>query len=166
MASEEGLQECPSCKKWIPLSARLCRHCGEIIEDAQAERPEARPRRSSGIQKEMGPPPLRRAYRREEEEEADEEPRRRRRSRRSRQGDYADCPHCGCPGFAERVSFTWWGGLIGPAMLNHVRCKECGACYNGTTGRDNTTGIVIYTVVGFGIGLALLIFFLMLGHAF
>ncbi len=45
------------------------------------------------------------------------------------------------------MSFTWWGGLLGPRVLTHVKCPGCGHAYNGKTGRDNTTGIVIYTVV-------------------
>jgi hypothetical protein len=57
----------------------------------------------------------------------------------------------GCPNCANReataVSFTWWGGLLGPRLLNHVRCDQCGTEYNGRTGQPNTTGIIIYAVV-------------------
>ena len=45
------------------------------------------------------------------------------------------------------MSFTWWGGVIGPKVLTHVKCLRCGHAYNGKTGRDNTTGIVIYSVI-------------------
>jgi uncharacterized protein (DUF983 family) len=45
------------------------------------------------------------------------------------------------------MSFTWWGGLIGPRVLTHVKCPGCGHAYNGKTGRDNTTGIIIYSVI-------------------
>ena len=45
------------------------------------------------------------------------------------------------------MSFTWWGGVIGPKVLTHVKCPRCRHAYNGKTGRDNTTGIVIYSVV-------------------
>jgi hypothetical protein len=79
------------------------------------------------------------------------------RPRRRQRGPYADCPYCRCPGFAERVSFTWWGGIIGPAMLNHVRCRECRTCYNGRTGRDNMMGIAIYTIVVLAITIGLLV---------
>ena len=44
------------------------------------------------------------------------------------------------------MSFTWWGGLIGPRILSHVKCPQCSYAYNGKTGRDNTTGIIIYSV--------------------
>ncbi len=67
---------------------------------------------------------------------------------------YARCPECNCRD-AEKVTFTWWGGLLGPAMLTHVRCMECGTEYNGKTGKSNQTAIIIYLCVGIGIGLAL-----------
>jgi hypothetical protein len=60
--------------------------------------------------------------------------------------EYAPCPKCRIAG-AERMSFTWWGGLIGPRVLTHVKCPGCGHAYNGKTGRDNTTGIIIYSVI-------------------
>ena len=43
--------------------------------------------------------------------------------------------------------FTWWGGLIGPKLLTHVKCLACGKQYNGKTGKDNTNGIIIYCVI-------------------
>ena len=61
---------------------------------------------------------------------------------------YAPCPKCQNT-TATPVSFTWWGGLIGPKILSHVKCGKCGACYNGKSGKENTTGIIIYTVVCF-----------------
>lgn len=59
---------------------------------------------------------------------------------------FAVCPKCNNSN-AEQLKFTWWGGVIGPKILKHVKCRSCGAKYNGKTGRDNTTGIVIYTVI-------------------
>ena len=59
---------------------------------------------------------------------------------------YASCPKCNAGG-AERMSFTWWGGVIGPKVLTHVKCPGCGHAYNGKTGRDNTNGIIIYSVI-------------------
>jgi hypothetical protein len=57
----------------------------------------------------------------------------------------------GCPSCASReavpVSFTWWGGFLGPKLLSHVQCSACGAAYNAKTGRSNNTAIVIYAVV-------------------
>ena len=66
------------------------------------------------------------------------------------------CPKCGDPR-SKPVSFTWWGGLIGPKLLSHVKCLTCGTAYNGKTGKYNTTGILIYTLAGLGIVLALMV---------
>lgn len=65
----------------------------------------------------------------------------------------APCPQCGSRS-ASKVSYTWWGGLIGPRLLNHVRCATCGATYNSKTGKSNTTSILIYFAVVLGIALA------------
>lgn len=72
---------------------------------------------------------------------------------------YVPCPQCNRPD-PEKVGFSWWGGLIGPRMLTHVKCRWCRKTYNGKTGKDNTTGIVIYSIVVFVIffGLFLAIF--------
>jgi hypothetical protein len=45
------------------------------------------------------------------------------------------------------VGFTWWGGLIGSKIINHVSCPACNARFNGKTGKDNTGAIAIYMVV-------------------
>ena len=55
------------------------------------------------------------------------------------------------------MKFTWWGGLIGPKILTHVKCPGCGYAYNGKSGRDNTTGIVIYSVIVGAIVLGLVV---------
>src|SRR2546423_12142955 len=31
---------------------------------------------------------------------------------------FAPCPACSSPD-ARKVTFTWWGGLLGPALFNH-----------------------------------------------
>jgi hypothetical protein len=59
---------------------------------------------------------------------------------------YAPCPKCNGQ-HAAPVKFTWWGGVLGPKLLKHVKCAACGHSYNGKTGRDNTKGIVIYFVI-------------------
>jgi hypothetical protein len=61
-------------------------------------------------------------------------------------GEYVPCPRCRRPD-PEKVNFTWWGGMIGPRMLKHVKCHGCGMTYNGKSGQSNTTNIVIYSVV-------------------
>lgn len=59
---------------------------------------------------------------------------------------YAPCPQCRYS-VAEKMKFTWWGGILGPKLLTHVRCGACGKQYNGKTGKDNSTNIAIYFVV-------------------
>jgi hypothetical protein len=68
--------------------------------------------------------------------------------------EFAPCPRCSSTR-VKPVTFTWWGGLLGPKLLSHVQCEDCRTAYNGKTGASNTTGIVIYTVVGLAIGLVL-----------
>ena len=46
------------------------------------------------------------------------------------------CPRCGCTR-AKQVKFTFWGSFYGPALLSHVRCRDCGYAYNGRTGKSN-----------------------------
>lgn len=63
------------------------------------------------------------------------------------------CPRCGHFG-AKPVSFTWWGGVIGPKMLHHTKCDNCRYKFNAKTGKSNMTAIVIYQIVGLGIATA------------
>jgi hypothetical protein len=72
---------------------------------------------------------------------------------------HVPCPRCGDHRH-KPVGFTWWGGVLGPKLMHHVRCLTCATAYNGRSGRYNTTGIVIYTIVGAIIGLALAVFLL------
>lgn len=69
---------------------------------------------------------------------------------------FASCPKCGQKS-AERVSFTWWGGVLGPKMFTHVKCLSCGGKYNGKTGKENTVNIVLYTLIA-GIGFFVVFF--------
>ncbi|HEV3416899.1 MAG TPA: hypothetical protein VG056_08810 [Pirellulales bacterium] len=69
---------------------------------------------------------------------------------------FAPCPRCGNTA-ASRVGFTFWGGVIGPKLLTHVKCDQCGAKYNGKTGKSNTAAIVVYQVVGLLIAVAILV---------
>lgn len=59
---------------------------------------------------------------------------------------FAPCPRCGSVS-ATPVGFSWWGGVLGPKMLTHVKCGQCRATYNGKTGAWNTVGIAIYITV-------------------
>lgn len=70
--------------------------------------------------------------------------------------NYAPCPKCNAVG-AQKMSFTWWGGVLGPKLMTHVKCPQCSYAYNGKTGQSNTTNIIIYSVVFTVIGFAFLI---------
>jgi hypothetical protein len=65
------------------------------------------------------------------DDDEDDRPRRRRPIRRG--SEFAPCPYCGAAD-ATRVYWTFWGGWIGPLIINQVRCNECGTNYNGTHG--------------------------------
>lgn len=69
--------------------------------------------------------------------------------------EFAPCPKCSSLKNPRKVTFTWWGGLVGPSLLNHVKCQDCGAGYNGKTGTSNTVPITIYIVVSSIIAIAL-----------
>jgi uncharacterized protein (DUF983 family) len=58
-----------------------------------------------------------------------------------------NCPKCQQDVMPSPVGFTWWGGLIGSKIINHVQCPACGARFNGKTGGDNTGAIAIYMIV-------------------
>jgi hypothetical protein len=73
--------------------------------------------------------------------------------------DYVPCPQCGSP-HVQQVSFTWWGGVLGPKILHHVRCQNCRNTFNGKTGQPNTVPIIIYSVVVFFIALVLMVLLL------
>lgn len=73
----------------------------------------------------------------------------------------APCPSCQNK-FAEKITFTIWGGLVGPKLFKHSKCTNCGTKFNYKTGKSNLIPIVIYTVVGFLIGLAIVFFYIRL----
>ncbi len=72
--------------------------------------------------------------------------------------NHKPCPNCSNVAPVE-ISFTWWGGFVGPKLFHHVQCPECGTAYNGKTGRSNATAIVVYTIVGVLVGIALMFLF-------
>lgn len=75
---------------------------------------------------------------------------------------FAPCPKCNAAS-ATQMKMTWWGGALGPKLLTHVKCDACGNKYNGKTGQDNTTKIVIYSLV---IGAIFFIVFFVIAFAF
>ena len=64
---------------------------------------------------------------------------------------YAACPGCS-ESNAQPVSYTWWGGFIGPKIFNHVKCRACGTTFNGKTGNSNNMAITIYLLVFAALG--------------
>ena len=71
-------------------------------------------------------------------------------------------PELQAPCATTPVKFTWWGGILGPRLLSHVKCQNCGTAYNGKSGASNTTGIVIFMVV-LGVVAVVLAIVLMVG---
>ena len=65
------------------------------------------------------------------------------------------CPSCGKTG-STRVTFTWWGGFLGPRVFSAVACLSCQTQYNSRTGRPLTQAIVLWNVVGLAIAVAVL----------
>ncbi len=53
------------------------------------------------------------------------------------------CPKCGASS-ASKVSFTWWGGALGPRLFHVMRCQKCRAQFNGRTGASLGKVIVVY----------------------
>ena len=56
------------------------------------------------------------------------------------------CPKCGSK-MVTKVKYTWWGGVLGPRMLHHTKCQACSYTYNSKTGKSNTQGIIIYSII-------------------
>lgn len=69
--------------------------------------------------------------------------------------EFKPCPKCAAEG-AKRVPFAWWGGIMGPLILTHVKCPQCRTKYNGRTGRSNAKAIAIYFTVAWLIILSLI----------
>ncbi|MBC8230928.1 hypothetical protein H8E77_15360 [bacterium] len=60
--------------------------------------------------------------------------------------EYVPCPKCG-GSEVKKIGFTWWGGALGPRLLNHVKCQKCGTTYNGKSGKSNAIAIAVYSVI-------------------
>src|SRR3954467_7880482 len=60
--------------------------------------------------------------------------------------DVEPCPYCRHDD-ANRVTFTPWGGIIGPFVLSLVKCSLCGGQYNGKHGTKVERAIRLYTLV-------------------
>lgn len=99
-------------------------------------------------------------------EEEDDDDRPRPKKRKKPRGEWAECPKCGAAD-ATRVRWTFWGGMIGPMLINTVRCNDCGTQYNGNHGDYNTVRILIYVLVTLALAAAIggvAIFVELMGH--
>lgn len=68
------------------------------------------------------------------------------RTPRRRQVNYRPCPKCGGED-PTKVTWTLWGSFYGPALFNHVRCRECGYSYNGLNGKSNFVPAFFFVAV-------------------
>lgn len=71
---------------------------------------------------------------------------------------YANCPKCGSSNI-KKMAYTWWGGMLGPNLLTHVKCQGCRTEFNGKTGQSNRQGIILYCIVTGVISLLILFVF-------
>ena len=57
-----------------------------------------------------------------------------------------ECPRCHHQG-VRTPGFTWWGGMLGPKIIKHVKCDRCAYSFNPETGQPITGAIIAYSVV-------------------
>jgi transposase-like protein len=69
---------------------------------------------------------------------------------------YKPCPKCASDQ-AEKVNFTWWGGVLGPSLFHHVKCTKCSNTFNGQTGKSNQQAITAYVVISTVVGLVVIV---------
>jgi ribosomal protein L37AE/L43A len=66
------------------------------------------------------------------------------------------CPQCGSRR-SKKISFTMWGGAVGPAVFGLVKCKECDQQYMKKSGKPfEWSHILAYTAVVTVIAIGLL----------
>lgn len=61
-------------------------------------------------------------------------------------GQFLACPFCGGQDI-QKLSYTWWGGMLGPKLCTHVKCRSCKKTYNGKSGRSNLRFILTYQII-------------------
>jgi hypothetical protein len=70
------------------------------------------------------------------------------------------CPQCGSLA-VTRPTFTWWGGALGPKLLHHAVCGQCGFGFNAKTGKSNSTAIGVYVGISSVLGLVIAVLYIM-----
>lgn len=71
------------------------------------------------------------------------------------QGGGPACPSCGSTQTKE-VKYTWWGGLVGPKMMNLQKCENCRIQFNRKTNKNALNAIIAYNMVALLIGFVIL----------
>ncbi len=56
------------------------------------------------------------------------------------------CPKCQGNQTRE-VKYTWWGGLVGPKMMNLQKCEACRFQFNRKTNKGVLNAIIAYNVI-------------------
>lgn len=168
--------KCPGCQQTMPIPVPSAMAAEAPASDFElVDHPRTRPSKAAiqtappeddimdaqPVEEEERPRKKRRRRDDDFDDDFDDRPSRRERytsSSGTPQGrtGYAVCYNCGADR-ASRVGWTFWGGIIGPAIICHVKCGRCGTTYNGRSGKSNTTGIVIYLVITGLIGLGIAI---------
>jgi hypothetical protein len=148
--------KCPRCTHLIAIPANLV-SLDKVAAEPPAEEPPPpppreeikpvrkapRPAPAEQAIEEGEPPPVPRGRRRRDDDYEDDD----RDDRRGRKRfAYKPCPRCKGTD-ATKVVWTFWGSFYGPAMFNHVRCDNCGATYNGRTGRSNVIPAIIFVTI-------------------
>ena len=144
--------KCPRCSEVLTVPAPRAEPVVEQVFDAQVIKPPVAPVAMPAELVEVeAVPNRRRCPRCDEPLHIDDErcPRCRLRlndDRDRRLPDYRPCPKCGGEE-PTKVTWTPWGSFYGPALFNHVRCRECGFGYNGLTGKSNLIPAIFFVTV-------------------
>jgi hypothetical protein len=73
------------------------------------------------------------------------------------QGSGPACPQCSSTRTSE-VKYTWWGGILGPKMMNLQKCEDCRFHFNRKTNKGVANAIIVYNLVVVAVSLVILFF--------
>jgi len=62
------------------------------------------------------------------------------------QGGGPACPQCSSTQ-TKAIKYTWWGGVLGPKLLNLQKCEACRFQFNRQTGKSTRNAVIVYNVV-------------------